>query len=95
MNKKFSEYTEDDNKIINNYKSNTQSKSSEDIEKMYNQYSKYSESELMQEFLKMSKLKKQKGELSDSVIDTYRNTLFPYLSDEQKKTFEYLLNVVK
>lgn len=86
---KFSEYT----KTSQPKNSNVKNKKMEqgDIQDMLDKYSRLSKDELMSEFLRASKQKKMEGGLSDEECNKLDSVLSPYLSDEQKKTMQELL----
>lgn len=67
----------------------------ESIEDMYEKYSKLDSNSLMDEFIKVSLERKRKGELSDSYFENIKNTLFPYLSEEQKIYYNDLVDKIK
>lgn len=99
----FKSYIEkNEPKVDNNYSQNNKkvnnnsSKLDEDnIEKMYNNYSKLNQQELLNEFIKESKLAKNNGTFSDEKIQNMKEVLSPYLTDEQKQYFDDLINMVK
>ena len=62
---------------------------------MIDKYAGYSQEQLMQEFIKMSSLKKQQGTLNQSEISKLQTTLFPYLNEEQKQKFYKLMDDVR
>lgn len=62
---------------------------------MISKYSKLNSNELMEEFLKLTMNQKSKGGLSDSELDGIKNTLYPYLNNEQKAKLESIINMVK
>ena len=93
MNNKFSTFTPNNNTKSECNNSNNIDESK--IEDMYNKYKDLSAEELMNEFIKLSTSKKSNGTLNNSDIDMYRKAIYPYLTDEQKTTFEKLMNVVK
>ena len=61
------------------------------VENSINKYSNYSEDELMNEFLKVTKERKSKGEINAEEIENLKNTLYPMLTEEQKARFNYLI----
>ncbi|MBR4745587.1 MAG: hypothetical protein IK070_02640 [Clostridia bacterium] len=82
MSNKFSEY---------NYKNEHKN---DDLEKLISKYSTKSQSELMNEFIKLSSEKIKNGTLNKSSIENIKNTIFPYLTDEQKKSFYSIISQV-
>ena len=66
----------------------------ESVQDKYEKYSKLSRDELMEEYIKQSKLVKDKGGYSSEQIELLKSTLFPHLNDEQKKYFETLIGMV-
>lgn len=67
----------------------------ESIEEVYNKYSKLNNDALMNEFIKVSLERKKRGELSDSYFENIKNTLFPYLTEEQKIYYNNLVDKIK
>lgn len=67
----------------------------ESIEEVYNKYSKLDNDSLMNEFIKVSLERKKRGELSDSYFENIKNTLFPYLTEEQKTYYNNLVDKIK
>ena len=66
-----------------------------DIEKMIEKYSKLDKDSLMQEFLQVSKTKREVGGLGDEEINRLQSTLSPYLNAEQKEMFGRLMEMGK
>ncbi len=66
-----------------------------DVKEKLEQYSNYSQEELLQEFLSQSQSAKEKGVYNDKNIESIKSTLFPFLSEEQRKKFDSLINMVK
>lgn len=96
---KFSDYRKNNFDNINKkeieeqlHKSNIDK---EQVEKMMNSYSSYSQEELLEEFFKLSEQKKKDGSLSDSDINNIKNTLTPYLSEEQQQNLNKIINLVR
>ena len=67
----------------------------ESLEEVYNKYSKLDNDALMNEFIKVSLERKKRGELSDSYFENIKNTLFPYLTEEQKIYYNNLVDKIK
>lgn len=65
------------------------------LEEKIEQYQKLSGSDLMNEFIKLTLEKKKNGELGKSEIESIRQTIYPYLSNEQKMALNNLLNMVE
>lgn len=61
------------------------------IQDMLETYSKMSTEQLMSEFLKASKKKKEEGGLSDEECEKLTNALSPYLNTKQKDAMLKLL----
>ncbi len=85
---KFSDY---------NHESDSQNKEKNEkkYEEMISEYSKLNSNELMQEFLKLTMNQKSKGGLKDTELEGIKNTLYPYLNDEQKSSLNSIINMVK
>lgn len=66
-----------------------------DIENLINKYSSYSDNDLMKEFLKMTMERKKTGGLKDDELEVLKSTILPHLNDEQKKSLEYLLEMIR
>ena len=66
-----------------------------DLQKTINKYSGYSNSDLMNEFLKLTLEKKNKGELNSVEISNIEKAILPYLNSEQKIELERILSMVK
>ena len=69
--------------------------SDEKLEDMINKYQKFSDNELMDEFIKLTLQKKKKGELGKDEIINIKNTILPFLNNEQKKSLQKLLDMVE
>ena len=104
MNNKFSTFnptnsaSQSSNMQYNNLHNIDTSNYNENIKNMEEKidaYSTLSKGELLQEFLKQTALQKQSGNLNDDKINMYRKTIFPYLNDSQKETFETLMGAVQ
>lgn len=70
-------------------------KNSEHLEEMIDRYSKLSDNDLMEEFLRLTIEKKKQGKLNDGELEILKNTIIPYLSDNQKNSLENLLDMIK
>ncbi|MBP5651406.1 MAG: hypothetical protein J6X00_01910 [Clostridia bacterium] len=66
----------------------------DDLEKLISKYSKKSQSELMNEFIKLSSEKIKNGTFNKENINNIKNTIFPYLTEEQKKSFYSIISQV-
>lgn len=91
MANKFSDYT----KNYSQQNKCEEKSSKESIEELYNRYSKYDNQSLLDEFLKLSIERKRKGELTDEYFQNLKNTLSPYLTDEQKDYYDNLVDKIK
>lgn len=76
-------------------KSNNSNMSNEKLEDMINKYSEYSNDKLLEEFMKLTIEKKKKGELTESELNNIKNTILPFLNDEQKKNLDNIIKMVK
>jgi len=65
------------------------------LEETINQYQKLTSDELMQEFIKLTIEKKNNGELSQDELSNIKNTILPFLNEEQKQSLEKILKVVE
>ena len=68
--------------------------SKEDLQKIVDKYSGLSSDELMREFLRMTAEKKKNGELDHSELSNIKNTIMPYLDENQKAKLNSLINMV-
>lgn len=67
----------------------------EDLEDLIDKYSKLGSDDLMKKFLEMTIAKKKKGELNEENLSALKNTIAPYLTDEQKVSLNNILDIVK
>ena len=65
------------------------------LEELINKYSSLDSNSLIKEFMKMTMEKKQRGELSDSELNSIAEMILPYLDDKQKQSLKTLMEVVK
>lgn len=86
---KFSQFIKEEHQKP--YEEKSQNIDESNIQDMIEHYGKMSTEQLMTEFLKASKKKKQEGGLSDDECDRLTNALSPYLNSEQKETMSKLL----
>lgn len=96
MGKKFSEYTplkSEQMSFLDSDKDVTEERK-EDLEQKYEHYSKMDNDQLMSEFLRMSRQRMAEGSLDAREMKRIQETLFPYLSQEQKKRFEELMGLI-
>ncbi len=95
----FSDYIKNNNSA--SYNSDNKSndintiKTNEALQNKIDEYSRYSSDKLLSEFMKLTIEKKRKGELSDNELEKLKNTITPMLNNEQKKSLEELINMVK
>lgn len=68
--------------------------SNDDLEKKINEYGKLSSEELMSEFVRLTIEKKKNGELTNSELNNIKNTILPFLNNDQKLMLEKVLNMV-
>lgn len=64
------------------------------LEDKINEYQKLSSNELMQEFIKLTIEKKRNGELTKNELENIKQTIIPYLSEEQRQSLQNLLDMV-
>ena len=92
----FSDYVKNENNNINSdntYRDNVNK--NEKLEEMIENYSKLSENDLMKEFMRLTLEKKKNGNLSDKELENIKNTILPFLNNEQKDNLEKLIKMVK
>lgn len=65
------------------------------VEGYMNKYKNFSQQDLLNEFVKLTNQKKANGEFNQAEIDRIKETLNPYLTNEQKQNLENLINMVK
>lgn len=101
MNNNFSDFIKNNQNTDKEKSNTTQSTANEkqninenDIQKILNNYQNMSQGELIQKFFELSKEKRKNGELNTYQINMIRDTLFPYLTNEQKMLFENLISQV-
>lgn len=92
----FSDYIKNQN-TTNTTQNKTSDKNlnQDDLENLINKYSTYNQNDLMNEFMKLTYEKKKNGELSSSDIDNLKQTMMPFLNDEQKQNLDKILSMVK
>ena len=71
------------------------SKTKENLQSKIDEYSNYSSDKLISEFVRLTIEKKRKGELTDFELEKLKSTITPMLNDEQIKTLENLMQMVK
>ena len=81
--------------VSEDYKIEGDSKIKENLQSKIDEYSNYSSDKLISEFVRLTIEKKRKGELSDFELEKLKSTITPMLNDEQKKTLENLMQMVK
>ena len=69
-------------------------KDRENISEKYQEYSQMDNNQLMSEFLNMSRQRMAEGNLDSSEVQRIKDTLFPYLSVEQKEKFKELMDLI-
>lgn len=67
----------------------------EKVESYMNKYINLSQQDLMKEFMKLTNQRKANGEFNQAEIDKIKETLNPYLTEEQKHNLESIINMVK
>lgn len=90
MNNKFSDFAK-----VDPVKSEEETLNKTKVEDYMNKYSSFSQEELMKEFLKLSQEKKNNGGFSSSEINGIKETLAPFLNEQQKHSLDNLINMVK
>lgn len=86
---KFSDYIKEEHTTINQI--NKEKIDENNITNLLEKYSSLSHDQLMSEFVKASKKKKEEGGLSDGECEKLTNALSPYLNDQQKSMMASLL----
>lgn len=81
--------------VSEDYKIEGDSKTKENLQSKIDEYSNYSSDKLISEFVRLTIEKKRKGELTDFELEKLKSTITPMLNDEQKKTLENLMQMVK
>ena len=66
----------------------------EKLEDLIDKYSTYSQTDLISEFMKLTNEKKKKGELNESEMNSLKQTISPFLNDEQKNNLDKIMNVI-
>lgn len=89
---KFSDFTKN-NQFENTSKLETEKEKV--VEGYMNKYKNFSQQDLLNEFVKLTNQKKANGEFNQAEIDRIKETLNPYLTNEQKQNLENLINMVK
>ena len=96
---KFSDFVNSEsveNVKVNNTNTNTNKNDLDqnDMEQLINKYSAYNQNELMNEFMRLTLEKKKKGELGQKELSDLRQTIIPFLNDDQKNNLEKIMNMV-
>lgn len=89
---RFSDYNNDNIKQDFNIGNNDVDQNK--IEELYNQYSGFSNEQLMKEFFRKSVDLKQNGSLDENKLNAIKQSLLPYLTDEQIKSLNKILDLV-
>ena len=94
---KFSDFVNQNNYSSKEDLNNNSGKkySENDLQSMINKYKDMNQNSLMNEFLKLTIEKKQKGELSEKELLNIKNTIYHVLTDDQKIMLDKLIKVVK
>ena len=91
----FSDYINNNNDTANTEKTKSSKElKQDDLEKLIDKYSKYDSNSLMSEFLKLTLEKKRRGELKKDELQSIKQTIYPYLDNEQKQNLDNLINMV-
>ena len=88
----FSDYM---NKPEPETKKNISKINTEDLEKLIDKYSEYESDDLLKEFLKMTLERKKQGNLKNSELENIKQTVTPYLDNNQRQSLEKLLDMIK
>lgn len=67
----------------------------EDLEDLIDKYSRLGSDDLMKKFLEMTITKKKKGELNEENLRALKNTVLPYLNEDQVQSLNNILDIVK
>ena len=93
MANKFSDFNDCDNNKINEIKKENPQMVS-NIENLMDKYSTLSNEELFNEFIKETKKWKENGTINSEYLANIKNTLSPYLNNEQKNNLNNLMDIV-
>ena len=94
----FNEYINTNNEeecVRTNTEKNTSRPTNDKLEEMISEYQKLSDNELMNEFMRLTLEKKRKGELDSRELNNVKNTILPFLNNEQKTHLEKIINMVE
>ena len=102
----FNQFCKENNfsKNDENYNSNNLNKEkvtnenqekTENVKEFYDKYKSYSNQELMQELLKTTNEKKEKGEFDYNKLNESINALSPFLTNEQQNNIKGILEKLK
>jgi len=92
----FSEYIKSTSSCENIHKTNIDNNlNKNDLEELLSKYSSYNQNELLNEFIKLTYEKKQKGELDAKEINNLKQTIVPFLNNEQKENLDKILSMVE
>lgn len=93
-NSNLDNFVEKNKDIVEEFKHNNAG-TYNNINQLYNQYSSMSGDAIFNEFLKVANEKKRNGTLNLDYLNNMKSVMFPYLTDEQKKVFNNLLNILR
>lgn len=102
MAKKFSDFAnsnlnnfvKDNEHVLNNILTNN-AKAIDEINFLLSKFKNMSSNEIFNEFLRVAEQKKREGTLTLQYINNLKTILFPYLTDEQKRIFNNLMNYIR
>ena len=90
---KFSDFVNANNSF-ETMNGNKESVGNEKMEDLIEKYSSYSQADLLSEFMKLTNEKKKKGELNESELNSLKQTISPFLNNEQKNNLDKIMNVI-
>jgi len=94
----FSDFVNNNNtqetKINSENSNKSEDVNKENLENLIDKYSKYNSNDLMGEFLRLTIEKKKRGELKKEELQTIKQTIYPYLNDEQKQNLNSIIDMV-
>ena len=91
----FSDFVNNDSsEQLNKKQKESANINNENLEELIDKYSKYNSNDLMSEFMRLTIEKKKKGELKKEELQTIKQTIYPYLNDEQIQNLNNIMNMV-
>lgn len=91
----FSDYIKNNDTIKSGKTESLHNYTNDDLQSMIDKYSCLSDDKLINEFMRLTIEKKQRGELSDAQLNDLKVTIMPMLNDQQKDALNRLIQLVK